>query len=288
MRSRFFVFIGMLVALASCVSYSADYSVFEAAQQQRQYSEPIGFLPEAEPTYFRKDLLRVSQMQFTNEYTSEMRSVEESYEILGCNIGNNLAIDANGNIYLNPFNFFKVDLNEDFEIKMGREAVVRKGSVFYSKTKHGESIYKESLQTKEGALLVYSALSKGRIGKVAQDGRSAAASSFYGKQTAKLSDNDLTITGGLGLQRRFEIDSSGIINFNNGSKRIIVEQIGDSYEITISGITPLISYGTKYTVYFLENRLVFTKGKTVLLDMSTQEDKIIDRKTGKLIAEYKK
>jgi hypothetical protein len=275
--------------LLSCRSANReDYSILASARDAETYTEPLKLQIEAEGLYLRADLIR-NQKTIALATSGETAVVNMEYSPLGVYLGNNLAMDSKGNVYLDLFRLFKIDFSQDFILKQGRQEVYHKGDVFYATTLSEENVYnKNAIEISDKGLYVKSAFGVLRAVKLAEDGSKASYRAAMVKEDVTAGKNELILKNLIGAVKSFTLDAQGSVSYGAGSKTIYVSKNGDAYDVKIGESLLFIPKGNQYSIYFLYNRIVVKKGETVLTDWDIAPDQVSDHLTHKVLVSYQK
>lgn len=120
------VMAGLALAIVSCATTKEDLKLdWPALEQQQKNSEPITLLPEADLFGLRIPLVEV--VVTTTNGTASDATVHTSSPkgVFGVNCGNGLAIDTEGNLFIDLPSLLAVDLTGNYDITYYRNRLVK-------------------------------------------------------------------------------------------------------------------------------------------------------------------
>ena len=103
---------------------SVDWHALEASQVS---SAPIEVLPEIDPFGLRVPLVTVEKTRVTGTDMTRHTVVDHPVSPVGVLFGNGLAVDTEGNIFLDVLALLHVDLHEDFDLRVDEGRLRRNG-----------------------------------------------------------------------------------------------------------------------------------------------------------------
>jgi hypothetical protein len=250
----------------SCLSYPKGTEIdTTSSDESKLFAEPMLFEPSADPLFFRFDLIRGRKEVFLGE-TSDTALVDVGYAVFGCYLGNGLTVDANGNVYLDPYKYFDIDPRSDFSIKYGPETIKHSADEYRIRGFRDGTLQDESAVTTEsGEIKVKSGFSATRNLKLGADGKSGTCVRGFEIDKMAASDRGIRVSGTSAGVRSFKKDGEAV-KFN-GEKRITIEQRGNHYSIKVTDMFFIIPKATvSYDLSYQENRLIIKKENRVFMD----------------------
>ncbi len=106
---------------------SIDWGTLETQQRS---SDAIGVVPEIDPFNLRIPLVTVEKTVYTGIGIYRRTTVEHPVSPVGVMFGNGLALDTEGNLFLDVLALVKVDLRKDFDLRCGDARLLRSGASF--------------------------------------------------------------------------------------------------------------------------------------------------------------
>jgi hypothetical protein len=274
------------LCIVSCLSYPKGTEIDAASSDESEsFAEPMLFEPSADVLFFRFDLIRGRKEVFLGE-TNGTAFVDVDYAVFGCYLGNGLTVDANGNVYLDPYRYFGIDPKSEFSIKYGPETIKRSAGEYRIHGYRDGTLQDESAVISEGGeVKVKTKLSAGRNLKLDADGKGGTCVRGLELDKMAASDTEIKVSGTSSGIRIFKKEGDAV-KFN-GEKRITIEQRGNHYSIKITDMFFFIPRSTiSYDLSCQENRIILKKENRVFMDYYKRPEGLFTQ-SGKPVFEIK-
>jgi hypothetical protein len=276
--------------LAGCTSLTSEVKSVDwvARETTAQYSSTLAFGPEAEPLGLRIPLLAVS--------ASDRGAIIESRQTthwapFGVWLGNAVAIDSQGNIFLDLLQLLKVDMHTSFTV------TCRSNDLFNNLTtlaKNGDTARLSSPLFGSGTValvdsdITVTAAGKSRMTFTKKENQFAYRSGvvfdtpFDMSATADL----LTVSAHALLGATVEIESQGdTVVFNSGGDpRLPVYTIGKTGDMYLIG-SNMASAMNQYKLYCADNAYYLVHGTNIMVAVAVTSSEV--RVNGSVVATFR-
>lgn len=265
---KYAAILGVLFTLCSCASTSAPAGVdWAALENNATVTDPLQFQPEIEVLNLRIDLFHCEITIATNKGTIVVGG-STVMQSLGVDLGNGLAIDAGGNVFLDVVKLLKIDVSAPFRLEQkpgtvlgSRTTLARDASGMTLKSPRGRG----AITMTDTGLTMKNAAGKDTITVKQEDNTLTYHSTitFDPAITMKVAPDKLTLSGPV-LLHSLAIEQQGeSVVFNSAADynfpQYIVTKQGDSYSIQYKSDTSNVTFKVYFTadsVYLTQNGAV--------------------------------
>ncbi len=128
-----FVLVGIICLLCSCASTGGPGRNvdWDARESSAEYSGPLQLASEVEPADLRIPLLSI-QAVATSMTPSVVTGRSSAIEPFGVDLGNGLAIDSGGNVFLDVLKLLNIDTTGSFQVSCSGEGLFSKPTTLSS------------------------------------------------------------------------------------------------------------------------------------------------------------
>jgi hypothetical protein len=261
------VIVGLVCILCSCATGGGPSGPpagtdWKALESSAVNTEPLQLVPEIEPTSLRLSLFYLQTYSLGNVSGIQMGGYPLTRP-LGVDLGNGLAIDSGGNVFLDLLKLLQIDTSAPFRIERslgGRATLIRDagGITLRSPKVRGtvvESGKAFSLKDLNGKEAISIALSEGTY-------QYHSTLTMDPPSQMEVSDDSLTVTGPLAHTLRIKRDGESVL-FNPAADpdfpQYVITKQGDCYTVQYKSLNALLTFKIYFTgsaVYVLQNGMV--------------------------------
>jgi hypothetical protein len=246
------------------------------------------FETEIDPFLLRIDLIRSSQTNF-DKTSDRMGRLPLASRPLGCYIGNGIAIDSNGNIYLDPIKFFKADLGANFAISGKNGKLIHSNNVFTISGMRDGAYFKETAQLEDNVYRVRSSFANVRTVAYNPTTKAGLNMTSILKEKLKYTPTSISIATDLGKlagTQSFNREGEKTVVYAGNNYRIEITQNGDAFSVKSTETAQFIPQTTNYAINLLSGRLIVRKGNTVTVDIDIAANEIKDHRIKSVLLSF--
>jgi hypothetical protein len=242
---------------------SIDWSTLEA---QQSWSDPIAVVPEIDPFDLRIPLVTVARARVTGTGTTRHTVVDYPSSPVGVLFGNGLALDTEGNLFLDVIAMLKVDVRKDFDLRYGRVRLVHSGASFQMFTAMSLTT---SITLSDTALTLKTGMGTWGYTLDGSTYRYASSGPLSTAYEVTAAENSVTLT----VSALFSTTSAAITLAGQSaafSPFYRVTKNGDAYHIEGLGDT-----SKSYTLSYAGSRIIFCEGEEVLKEIQIDRGSVL-------------
>jgi hypothetical protein len=263
--------IGVLVLLWSCASTGAPGSTVDwaALESSTNHTEPMEFLPEVEVANLRISAFRIGSSA-VDRASDLMVLRSPRMEPLGVYLGNGLAIDSDGNVFLDILKLLRIDTTQSFKVvckaddRSGTITLTNDGTAMTLVSPRGKGTFEQS----DGGLALKPATGNAIIRTTSAGGLYTYHSTltFDPSSEMRADEDRITVKSGIRIDSGVVIEWQGnSIAFNSGGNATwpayIVTKKGDTYIIQYKSDTAIIVFKVYFSgssVYVVRNGFILS------------------------------
>jgi hypothetical protein len=276
---KYAMLFGALCLLASCATSGGPSGVdFTALESSATTTEPLQFVPEIEPANLRISLF-YSETSIVDFKWKLRVGGAPLIQAFGVDLGNGLAIDSAGNVFLDVMKLLKVDMNAPFKVERkpdsllgSRTTLVRDETGLTLRSPRGRG---PLTVTDTGMSLKNPAGKDDMTVKFAEGSWSYhSALAFDQASKMRVAEDRLTISGPVLLHDLVIARDGESVEFNTANDQdfphYIVTRQGDSYSIQFKNDQVNVTF----KVYFTADSIYLTQNGAVALTVKKTDSSI--------------
>jgi hypothetical protein len=279
---RGIIIVGLLAILSSCGTTGAPGTRPDwiALETSATYARPMEFLPEIEPVSLRIPLFSIQPSAFDAKTVNVVEGGNSLLQPFGVDLGNGLAIDAGGSVFLDVLKLLRIDTNGTFSVTC-RSAFALGKSTTLKSDENGMTLNwprgNGTVVRSDSGLVLKEASGKEAMKITAAGGVHTYKSSimFDPNYEMTAAEGRLTIKGG---------SLSGVLRISRQGDSVIYNEAGDptrpKYTVSARGDAYFIETRTEsaaylFKVYFTDGTVYLVRNGFVILTVKTTGSSIL-------------